>query len=199
MTYDYHVVFGILGILAGLAGFSLYFRSILKGFTKPHPVTWFIFVLIDGTVFLAQLFNGGGVGALVTGLSTALNAVVFIFALTRGEKQITKIDWVCLTLALGGIILWWLTSVALAGVLLASLADAIAKVPTIRKSYLRPNEESVTIWSFDLLKFGFSIPALTFVTLTTALFPVEILVTNSVVVGVVLLRRRALAARAKTG
>ncbi|OGG53153.1 hypothetical protein A3H16_00010 [Candidatus Kaiserbacteria bacterium RIFCSPLOWO2_12_FULL_53_8] len=192
MTYDYHIVLGAIAAVGSLVGYGLYFRSIFRGITKPHPFSWLIFVVLDGTVFVAQVVSGGGPGAWVTGVSALMNALIFLLALTRGEKRIAKVDWVCLACAFFGIVLWWITDQPLLGVVFAAAADAIAKVPTLRKSYLRPDEESITLWSLDILKFSLSIAALSSVTLTTALFPAEAVVTNGLLVILILLRRRQL-------
>src|SRR3989344_3037603 len=141
--YDYHVVLGIVAVLLVFAGYGLYFRSLFKDGTKPHPFTWFLFAVVDGTVFIAQVWNGGGPGAWATGAGTLLSSVVFLLALQRGEKRITRIDWACLIIVLVGIVGWVATSNALLAVALASACDAIAKVPTFRKSYLRPYVDNV--------------------------------------------------------
>ena len=190
---DYHVVLGGISVLLALLAYGLYIRSIVAGSTKPHPFTWFLFVVLDSTVFFAQITSGGGAGAWITGVSAALNVVVFLLAFTRGEQRITRFDWLCLGFGLAGIVLWWLTSQPLAGVVLASLADAIAKIPTIRKSLLRPEEESITIWSFDIIIFSLSIAALGIFSWTTVLFPAEVILTNSLLAGLIFVRRRQLA------
>ncbi|OGG73817.1 hypothetical protein A3A40_02355 [Candidatus Kaiserbacteria bacterium RIFCSPLOWO2_01_FULL_54_20] len=197
--YDYHVVLGIVAVLLAFTGYGLYFRSLFKDGTKPHPFTWFLFAVVDGTVFIAQVWNGGGPGAWATGAGTLLSSVVFLLALQRGEKRITRVDWACLVIVLVGIVGWVATSNALLAVALASACDAIAKVPTFRKSYLRPYEESLSVWSVDLIRFTLSIAALSSITWTTALFPAEVVLTNGILVLAVLLRRRQFAIRAKTG
>lgn len=191
---DYHIVLGAVTVIMAFVGYGLYFRSIFKLETKPHPFTWFLFLVLDGTVFVAQVMNGAGPGAWSMGVGTILAAVVFLLALKRGEKRIAKFDWACLGVALLGIGGWIVTNNALVAVVLASLTDSLAKAPTIRKSYLRPYEESVSIWSLDIVRFFLSILALSSMTLTTALSPAEIIVTNAILVIVILLRRRQLKA-----
>ena len=65
MIYDYHVVLGVIAASFGIAGYVIYIRSILRGFTRPHIFTWLIYVIVDGTIFAAQLAGGGGPGAFV--------------------------------------------------------------------------------------------------------------------------------------
>lgn len=190
---DYHAVIGFVALLLNLVAYGLYFRGVFKGFTKPHPFTWLVFSVVDGTVFFAQIVSGGGPGAWILGMAAVLNACVFLVALVWGEKRIPKTDWVCLVVALFGIALWRLTNDPFLAVVFASVADAVAKVPTMRKSYFRPHEETVSTWFLGALSYGISIAALTSLNPTTVFFPAEIVATNALVVGVVLLRRRQLA------
>ena len=198
MIYDYHVVLGIVTVAMVFLAYGLYFRSIFRGETKPHPFTWFLFLVLDGTVFTAQVVNGAGPGAWSMGVGTLLATIVFMLSLRWGEKRIARFDWICLCVALLGIAGWIVTSNALVAVVLASLTDSLAKAPTIRKSYSRPYEESLSLWSIDIFRFILSIFALSSITLTTALSPAEIVLTNALVVAVILFRRRQLAARAET-
>ena len=95
MIYDYHVVLGVIAASFGIAGYVIYIRSILRGFTRPHIFTWLIYVIVDGTIFAAQLAGGGGPGAFVVLTGAVANAAIVILAFQRGEKNITLSDWAC--------------------------------------------------------------------------------------------------------
>lgn len=196
---DYHVAFGAVALALTFVAFFLYVRDTLWRGTKPHPFTWFLITVIDSTVFVAQVLHGGGPGTWAVGMGALLAGFTFVLTLKYGEKQITKIDWACLGIALMGIATWIVTSNALLAVVLASVSDVVVKAPTFRKSYLRPDEESVSVWSVDIVLYSLSIVALSSITWTTALFPAEIVLTNVLLVDMILLRRRTLAARPKTG
>src|SRR3989344_4631581 len=191
--YDYHVVLGIIAVSFGVAGYVIYIRSIIRGFTRPHIFTWLIYVVIDGTIFLAQLAGGGGPGAFVVLSGVFANTLIVILAFRRGEKNITFSDWACFILALFAILFWWITSSPLSAVLTLTLANLLAYIPTFRKSYAKPHEESISIWALDVLRFGVSIFALSAFNLTTVLFPATVVISNSVMTSTILLRRRRLA------
>jgi len=195
---DYHVVVGALAVALTLVGYGSYFRSIFLGETKPHAFTWIVFTFIDGIIFFIQLGEGGGPGAWVLGVAALFSAVVSILSLRFGEKDIRPIDWACLLGAVVGLCIWQGIDNAFGAVILLSMTNMLATAPTFRKSFIKPGEESVIIWALDVVKFSLSIVALESRTLTTALFPASIAVVNSMLVIMVLLRRRTLAAKAKT-
>jgi hypothetical protein len=110
-------------------------------------------------------------------------------AFSRGEKRITLFDWICFGGALIGIALWRLTSDPLWAVVIVTIADLLAFAPTFRKAFLRPNEETATLYFMSVLKYGISLFALTAFNLTTAFFPVAITVANAAIVLMLLVRR----------
>ena len=195
MIYDYHVVFGLATIPLFVLGYGLYFRSIFRGETKPHLFTWLSYVFIDGTIFVAQLTSGGGVGSWVLGLATLINAGIVVVSFWRGEKRIHSSDWLCLLGVFVGIGLWLITDGPLGAVVVLTIINTVALIPTFRKAYEKPLEESVSIWSVDVFKFMLTVVALEQRTLTTALFPVGIIVINALLVAMILVRRRQLAKR----
>jgi hypothetical protein len=182
-----------MSVAFGLVGFALYFRSIFRGDTKPHVFTWASFALIDGIVFAAQVLKGAGPGAWATALGTVMCAVVALTALRVGHVRITRSDWVAFVGAIVGIALWAATNDPLWAVVLASAVNMISLYPTVRKSYVAPSTESVSVWSIDIFRYLFSLFALQSFTLTTALFPAAIVVGNGIVVATVLVRRHVLA------
>jgi len=190
---DYHVLLSVVAASFGIAGYFIYIRSIFRGLTRPHIFTWLVYALVDGTISAAQFAGGGGPGAFVVFVGVLANSFIAILAFRRGEKNITASDWVCFILALLAILFWWITSDPLSAVLTLVLANLLAYVPTFRKSYAKPHEESVSIWALDILRFGISIFALSSLNLTTALFPITVVFSNSLMTSTILLRRRQLA------
>ena len=192
MIYDYHVVLGGLAIATGFVGQVLYIKDLYKGTIKPHPFSWLGWGILDVVVFSAQIVKGGGAGAWVIGVAGLVNTGIAIVSLRSGEKHITWSDWVCFSGALAGIVLWLVTKEPFFAVLIASAVNFLAFVPTFRKAYLRPMEESLNIFVFDIVKFILGIAALQALNPTTVLFPVVSAFSNILFVAMVLLRRRTL-------
>ncbi|MBI2025271.1 hypothetical protein HYW59_02315 [Candidatus Kaiserbacteria bacterium] len=189
---DYHIVLGVVSVILALVGYATYFRSIFKGETKPHAFTWIAFTLIDGTIFFIQLAEGGGPGSWVLGVAAFFAAFVSVLALSRGERDVRAIDWACLAGAVLGLVLWLGTESPLGAVLVLTVTNLFAVAPTFRKSFVKPDEESMVIWALDVVKFSMSVFALESRTLTTALFPASIAISNGALVVMVLLRRQKL-------
>jgi len=192
VIYDYHVILGGIGVGVALVGYAFYIRSILLGETKPHIFTWLILGLIDGIVFVAQLVSGAGAGAWPLGISIIICSVIVALSVKRGEKRITASDWVFLTAALASIGVWIVMRDPLGAVIILTVINVFGTAPTVRKSFYRPNEESMIPWSLDIVRFILALIALDTFNLTTALFPAGIILTNLCLVTMVLYRRRQL-------
>ena len=192
MSYDYHVVLGSLAMCIALASYVPYFRDMFRGTTKPHPFSWFIWGLITAIIFAAQTVEGGGMGTWVSGLTALACFSVSALALAWGDRKISAFDWFCFFSALFGIVLWRMTSSPLAAVIIATITDLIAYIPTFVKAYHRPREETLSTYVLSTLKWVFAIPALATFNLTTLLFPVAMIIANTAFVVMVCIRRRQL-------
>ncbi|OGF67134.1 hypothetical protein A3H04_03020 [Candidatus Giovannonibacteria bacterium RIFCSPLOWO2_12_FULL_43_11c] len=189
MVFDQHAILGFIAVAIGIVGYIPYYRDIFRGTTKPHPFTWIGFGLLNAVTFVAQVVTGGGPGAWVTAITTVATFGIAIFAFRQGEKKITIFDWICFCGALMGIVLWKMTSDPFSAVVIVTIADLLAFAPTFRKAFLRPNEETATLYFMSVLKYGISLFALTIFSLTTAFFPVAITIANSAIVILILTRR----------
>ena len=192
MSYDYRVVLGLLAILIGLVSYVPYFRDIFRGTTKPHPFSWFVWGLVTGIAFFAQVIAGGGIGTWATGVTSLACLAISVYGLLRGEKGITVFDWLCFLGALGGIVFWKLTSNPLTAVVVVTVVDALGFFPTFRKAYLRPHEETLLTYVLSIPKWSLGLFALASFNPTTVLFPAAILLMNTCFVGMVLFRRKQL-------
>ncbi len=190
--YDYKIILGILAVVIGLISYVPYYRDILRGTTKPHPFSWFAFSLLMGITFFAQVFTGAGPGAWVTGISAVAVLGIALLSVLKGHREITTFDWFCFAGALLGIILWRATDDPLAAVVIVTITDVVAFAPTYRKAYLRPNEETASLFAFSAAKYLVSLFALSTFNLTTALFPVSLVISNALFVALLVFRRRSL-------
>lgn len=173
-----------------MIGFIPYFRNLLAGKTKPHTFSWLIWGILSTITFTAQIVSGAGPGAWIIGVAATLSLVVFVIAIFKGEKEITRLDRVSLISAVFGIALWIITTNPLWSVVIVSVVDAVGYVPTFRKTYKQPYGETLTMYFLSTVSFVISLFALQVVSPTTALYPTSLIATNVVFISMVLMRRR---------
>ncbi len=187
---------GILGLLAtviALVSYVPYFRDIFARKTRPHAFTWLIWGVLTGIAFVGQIAGHAGPGAWVTGFTAIICTVIAAIAAVDGERTIARLDWIALAGAGIALVIWFLTRGPLLSVILITLIDNIGFVPTLRKSYYRPSEETMSTFAMSGLKWVLGILALDHLSVTTALFPVSIVVASWLFVVMLLVRRRQLA------
>jgi len=185
--------FGAAALALTFIAFIPYYRTIIKGETRPHIFSWFIWGVGTVIIFVAQLSDGGGIGAWPIGISGLLTLGVALLALRQSaDRSITRIDWVFLILAGSALPLWFITSTALTAVIVLTIVDLLGFGPTIRKAYVLPYEENVTFFGMALARNGFVIAALEHYSWTTVLFPAAIGVACALFTLLIIARRAAL-------
>lgn len=180
----------ILASLLGLYAFYPYIRDTLRGKTHPHVFSWVVWGLLMIIAFFAQVSEGAGPAAAVTGIFALLNLVVVALALRHGERAITRSDWVMLVAALLAIPLWLATKDPVWSVVLICAIDVVAFIPTFRKSWGKPGEETLQTYILCGTSFALSLLVVEAVNLSTILYPATLMATNAVFVAMVVLRRR---------
>jgi hypothetical protein len=186
---QYQIILGTISTVLVLVGYLTYFKEAMFGGTKSHAFSWLIWGVMNVLIFFASTSKGGGAGAWALGASGALNFVIFGIALFKGEKEITRSDEVCLLAALLGTAFWAITANPLWSVIIITGVDGIGFIPTFRKAYKKPAEESVTIFVLSTISYFISLFALQTINLVTFLYPASLLITDSLFVLLVLYRR----------
>jgi hypothetical protein len=163
-------IFGLLSLTIAIVSYVPYFRSIFVANTKPHAFTWLVWGTVMAIAFFAQLSDKAGAGSWGTGLSAAFCLGIGIVALFRGEKHITRGDWIAFLTTFLAIPLWVVTSDPLWSVLLVTGIDAVAYYPTFRKSYAKPDEELAFKYVLTVIRYLFSLLALEHYTVVTSVY-----------------------------
>jgi hypothetical protein len=187
---DYKNLLGLLAVLISLSSYAVYFYGIWRGTTKPHAFTWFVWGTLNIVGLSAVLISGGESGAWVFGVNAITNYVIAGIGFYQGRVQYDRFDWLALSGALLGIILWWQTNNPLYAVVLVSLSDAIGVTPTIRKAYRLPFEENASAFVIGLIYYIIALFALEKFTLTTSLYHFAIMAVDLALVSVIFIRRR---------
>lgn len=184
--------FSAIAIALTLLAFYPFIRAILKGTSRPHVFSWFIWAAVTFTVATAQFAGGAGVGSLPLALSGLLTGGVALLALSKSaDTSIYRSDWVFLALAFTALPLWWLTSDPLSAVIILTSVDLLGFGPSIRKGWKLPHEENAVFFTIGAIRNGFVILALETFSWTTILFPAAVGVACLAFVALILLRRLA--------
>ncbi len=192
MDFSNPEIIGFAAVALGIVSQGIYLVSIFQGKTKPHLFTWLVWTIISGIGYAAQVHDNAGPGAWVMGLTCLCSAYTAILCLKYGEKTFTRGDKIALCSSLFAILPWMMTEDPLGSVILISIIDVVAFYPTIRKSWMKPDEENLTSYNLASGKLIISVFAMTNLTVTTALYPVAIVFINTVFVVMCLVRRKKL-------
>jgi len=143
----------LVGVILSLYGGLNYLISTLKGKTKPNRVTWFFWALAPLIAFAAEIQKGVGLQVWMT-FSVGFNPLLILIASFFNKKsywKLHKYDYFYGGLALLGIIIWQITGEGNLAILFAILTDGFAAIPTVIKSYLKPETESSTIYLLGMI------------------------------------------------
>ena len=184
-----------LAIALTFFAFFPYIRSILKGEIKPHVFSWVIWGSTTFIVFLAQLKDGGGVGAWPIGVSGLITIyVAFLAYVKKADITITKTDWFFFLSAMLSLPLWYFTADPLWAVIILTGVDVFGFGPTMRKAYSHPFDEDRLFFSLFMVRNLIVVIALEHYSLTTVLFPAVIAVACLALLVLITFRRRMMAA-----
>lgn len=192
---DYKAVLGILATGIALFGYIPYFRDILANRTKPHAFSWLVWGTLTAISFFGQLAGGAGPGAWVMGFTAVVCFMIFFFGLVKGNKNIVTADWISFAGAGIAMILWVVTQGPLLSVVLVTITDALGFVPTFRKSYAKPHEETLVTYALSGFKMIIAFFALENISVVTALYPAYLIFANFAFVAMLLVRRNQLGHR----
>lgn len=143
MLPDYFV---IIGSVISFLGILSYLVDTLKGKAQPNKVSWFLWGLAPMIAFAAQLKQGVGIQSLMTFMVGFNPMIIFIasFFNKKAEWKIQRFDLICGAFSLVGLLLWYITQIGNIAILFSLLADGLASLPTVVKSYYEPETESPT-------------------------------------------------------
>lgn len=180
----------IAAALLAVIGNIPYLKDVIKRRVQPHPYTWLVWSVVSGITFFGQLAKGAGVGAIPTAASEIFTIIIFLFSLRYGFKRVEKRDTYFLVAALLGIIPWMLTKDPTVSVVIVVTIDLIAFVPTIRKTWRHPATETQVLYSMNVLRHILALFSLQAYNIATMLHSLAMIVANSLMTGIIVLKRK---------
>lgn len=185
----------IVAALLAVAGNVPYLLDVFKGRVKPHPYTWLVWSIVSCIVFFGMVAKGAGIGALPAGAAEIFTIIIFLFSIKYGFKGITKTDTFFLCVALAGIIPWVLTNDPTLSVIIAVGIDAVAFIPTLRKTWLHPETETPLLYGTNVLRHILALFSLQAYNIATTLHLVAMIVFNTTMTGIIMLKKKEVSPR----
>jgi hypothetical protein len=192
---DFRTTISIIAIILVFAGYFPYLRDTRKGKTRPHIFSYFLWSLLTFIIFALQIGSGGGIGSWITFVLGFVIFLTFFLSIKNGKRDIRNLDYIFLVLTLLAIPIWLLAKQPVLSIILLSSIDILAFAPTIRKSWVDPWSETLSLYTITALRHGLAIVALANINIVTALFPATWTVANALFAVLLIYRRRVLSTK----
>lgn len=183
-------VLAAIGVALAFIAYIPYIRDTIKGKTTPHVYTWFLWAVISFVIFALQVSDDAGAGAWITLASGVVVFIVFLLGFRQGKKNVTVTDTIMLIASIAALILWLAADQPVLSTILLVLADVIAFVPTVRKSWNKPEQETAISYAIVAVRHGLGVVSLQRFTLVTTLFPATWTAVNLLFFAFLLARRK---------
>lgn len=176
-----HLVF--IAVVIQLVGIVGYAKDTLMGQTKPNRVTWLLWSVAPLIGTAAALTDGVGWAILPVFMAGFGPLLVLVASFMNKEAYwaLTRFDYVCGASALLALILWAITKEPLVAISLAILADGLAALPTIIKSWKFPETESAIGYSATIVAVAVGLFAIEVWRPAEYAFPFYLIVVNIVI------------------
>ena len=148
----------IIGAVIGSLGGLYYLYETIVGSAQPNRITWLLWGIFPMVIFVAQRAQGVE-GLSWTSFVAGLTPLLIVAASFFNKKAYWKSeprDYYLMAAAIIGIILWGITDNPNLALLFWLLADMLAGIPTVIKSYSHPQSESWIAYAISTLGFGIS-------------------------------------------
>ena len=186
---DPKIVIGLVTLVIGTVSYSLYFKDLFAARTKPDGFSWFIWGVLAGITFFAQMGAGGGAGAWATAFTSVVCFLIASFAFAHGGRAIRPVDWISLGGALAAVIVWVFTNDPLLAVILVIAVGAFGFIPTFFKAFAKPKEETAATFALNAIKFAVALFALGSLNPVTWLYPAALTAMNASLATMLFVRR----------
>lgn len=170
----------IIATILAIVGNVPYLIDIIKGRVKPHPYTWFVWSIVSAIAFFGLVAKGAGLGAIPTASSEIFTVLIFFFSIRHGFKNINHMDTLFLVIALLGLIPWFITKDPTISIIIAVSIDVMAFIPTLTKTWYRPDTEISVLYSMNVFRHILTLFALDAFNIATTLHSFAMIVTNTI-------------------
>ncbi|MFA5778326.1 MAG: hypothetical protein WC870_02465 [Candidatus Paceibacterota bacterium] len=138
----------IVGVLVNLLCSFWYIKNVLKGDTKPNPVSWFIWSLAPFVGVFLQLKAGASWSVMSVFMAGFAPLLVVIFTLFKKNAfwKIQLLDIICGIFSVLALVIYIITSNLWISIIFAIASDFLAYIPTFIKTWNNPETETSSVY-----------------------------------------------------
>lgn len=173
-----------LAVFINLVGIAFYIRNILRGGTKPNLVSFFIWTLAPFVGIFLQIKAGAGFSFISTFMAGLGPLLVIIFSLIKKNAfwKIKTFDIICGLFSIFALFFYILTNKLGISILFAIISDALAAIPTIKKSWSFPKTETSVLYLTGIISNIFALLIIKNWTFSIYAFSIYLIIINIIIV-----------------
>jgi len=173
-----------LGTAIGALGTAVYLRDTLRGTTKPNRVTWLLWAFAPLLAAVVEFDQGIGLRALPTFMIGFMPLLVFAASFVNPASvwRIRRFDYACGAVSVIGTLVWLITRNGVLAISAAIVADFMAGLPTVQKSWTHPETETVHSYAGAAISMAVVLLTIDHWTFDVAAFPIFIVCMASIMV-----------------
>ena len=167
-----------------------YLRDILRWRSIPHPISygiWFILISFNTYVLFLEREYYSFASWVFNSLTCLMFAGFGLYHYTKIERN--WIDTICLILSICLIMYWLWSRNTTYSVMLTVIIDAIASLPTLKKSWLQPWTETLSLYFSSCIIASLTLLSLTMFTFETSIFWIYLILINLSIIIIGISRR----------
>ena len=164
-----------ISIVSNIIAYTIYLGFIIKNKIKPHGITYLVWAIILGLNFIIQIVSGVGISSALLGFNFIGCFLIFILCYKKGYINYDKLDWICFGLAILAVVVWIISKTPIYSVILSCVIDLLALIPSFRKSFSKPWDDSpIAFWTSGA-EYLISLPSYNIYSVVSLLYPVFVL------------------------
>ncbi|MCX6795138.1 MAG: hypothetical protein NT165_00150 [Candidatus Falkowbacteria bacterium] len=181
-------IFGILSSVVLIIGGVPYLVDIHKKKVRPHVLSWIGWSFITALGGSAMLASGSHWVVALLFANTALCFVIAGYSVIRkvGVWSASIYDFLFFGLGILGLILWKVVGSPIIALVLAIIADFSFGLPTIFKTYKRPESETYFAWLASTVSGLLSLLAIENFNFSEVAYPAYLFIFDTIVLLLVL-------------
>lgn len=147
----------IIGALISSVGSLPYILAVMRGTARPQLVSWFVWTILAGIMTVSTFLEGQRASTMLSLEGFVACAIVVILGLRQGQYHLNKLDIVCLSGAIVGILSLIVLRDPFIALVVSIIVDIIAFIPTLIHGWNSPREESFACFMCAAVAAGISL------------------------------------------